>query len=140
VPYIPKTDPFKLAQELSRKPYRSAFPRALPNRLVRSIARDLRQVERLGSVLAPDRALLEGPLVVAAHILKGRLQERGLEVPEAMSMEGLARCLPIYQFVIERELVTRAVGVRIYGDEEALVAAFDGEIDCLVLRRTAASR
>lgn len=91
--------------------------------------RDLRQVERFSSVVSPDHSLLAGPLVLAAHILQGRIQERKLELPSALSEAVLARVLPVYQFVIERELVTRVVGTRVYGDEEALVGALDGEID-----------
>jgi len=89
-------------------------------------------IERL---MAGDSHLnprMEGPLLVGLHLLRGRLSERGMDTSMAFSAEGFARWLQVFQFVLEREIVTRIVGVKTGNDDEVLVTALDREIDGVV--------
>ena len=129
---IPPTDLAKLSAEVLRGSYRAAFPSALPNRWIRPIARDLREVER--TMVDPSDAStgsMAGPMLMAVHIMTGRLKEREIETPLVFSIRGLQRWLQVYQFTVEREVVARYTGVPISGDDETLLATLDLEIDGL---------
>ncbi len=132
---IQATDVSQLISELRSRPYSAAFPKQLPDRWLRPIARDLRQIEQL---MAQDDleadAPMAGPVVLAMHILEGRLQERGQARPVSLSVEQVSSWLQVYQFLVERELVTRLIDQPCASNEEVLLSAIDFMIDQLVAR------
>ena len=74
---------------------------------------------------------MAGPLLMAVHIMAGRLKERQIDTPIVFSARGLQRWMQVYQFAVEREVVARYTGVPISGDDETLLATLDLEIDGL---------
>jgi hypothetical protein len=130
-PILP-TDLTKLSDEVCKGPYRAAFPGALPDRWIRPIARDLRQVERtLTDPSDSSTNSMAAPLLMAVHIMAGRLKERQIDTPIVFSVRGLQRWMQVYQFAVEREVVARYTGIPISGDDETLLATLDLEIDGL---------
>lgn len=131
--HIPPTNVGMLASHLRARHYRFAFPSGLPDRWIRPIARDLREIEQVmegdDSVGEPNMA---GPLMITTHLLLGRMKERGVQAPIEMSEELAARWFRLYQVFVERELVTRTIGIPGSRDEDALVTALDSEIDSAI--------
>ncbi len=72
-----------------------------------------------------------GPLLIAMHVTSGRMKERRLVRDFHLSESQMICWFQMYQYYIEREMVSRIVGVEIPGDEESLVEAIDQEIDGL---------
>lgn len=132
MPKISPTDLSGLSHEICQGPYRAAFPSALPERWIRRIARDLRQVElTMLDPSDPSTDSMSGPVLLAVHIMTGRLQEREIETPITFSISGLQRWFQTYQFALEREVVARYTGIAIPGDDETLLSTLDNEIDSL---------
>ena len=130
--HILPTDLAKLSNEVCRGSYRAAFPSALPDRWIRPIARDLREVERtMADPSGESTGWMAGPLLMAVHIMSGRLKERQIDTPIVFSVRGLQRWMQVFQFAVEREVVARFTGVTISGDDETLLATLDLEIDAL---------
>jgi hypothetical protein len=126
---IPRTDLSALSEEVCRRHYRAAFPNDLPDRWLQPLARDLRMIERLMAGNSHLNPRMEGPLLVALHLLQGRLAERGMDTSISFTVEGFARWLQVFQFVLEREMVTRIIGIKTGDDDNVLLAALDREID-----------
>jgi hypothetical protein len=127
---IDPTDLDLLSSVIRKLPYRSAFPTALADRWIRPIARDLREVERtMADPSESSTASMAGPLLLALHIMAGRLQERQIDAPIAFSVRGFQRWMRVYQFAVEREVVARYTGIPISGDDETLLEILDLEID-----------
>ena len=74
---------------------------------------------------------LSGPLAVLTHVLLGRMQERGISRPIRCNPDDAARWFKLYQLFVEREVVTRLIGVPATYDESDFIAAIDQEIDRL---------
>jgi hypothetical protein len=130
--HILPTDLARLSTEICNGPYRSAFPSALPERWIRPIARDLRQVEQTMSDPSDSPTnSMAGPVLMAVHIMAGRLKERQIDTPIMFSVRGFQRWMQVYQFAVEREVVARYTGVTIPGDDDTLLATLDHEIDGL---------
>ena len=127
---IDPTDLDLLSSVIRKLPYRSVFPTALADRWIRPIARDLREVERtMADPSESSTASMAGPLLLALHIMAGRLQERQIDAPITFSVRGFQRWMRVYQFAVEREVVARYTGIPISGDDETLLEILDLEID-----------
>jgi hypothetical protein len=74
---------------------------------------------------------MAGPVLMAVHIMAGRLKERQIDTPIMFSVRGFQRWMQVYQFAVEREVVARYTGVTIPGDDDTLLATLDHEIDSL---------
>ena len=74
---------------------------------------------------------MAAPVLMAVHIMTGRLKERQIDTPIVFSVSGLQRWIQVYQFAVEREVVARYTGIQIAGDDETLLAVLDLEIDSL---------
>ena len=72
-----------------------------------------------------------GPVLLAIHIMIGRLRERQIDNPITFSLRGIQRWLQVYQFAVEREIVARYTSISIPGDGETLLTTLDLEIDSL---------
>jgi hypothetical protein len=129
---IPRTDIRQLSSEVCSGPYKAALPRQLPDHWVHPLARDFRKLEASMRSESRRGPQIEGPVMVSLHIIAGRLQERGFDPSQSLTTEQLLRWLQLYQFVIERELVTRAIGVPPANDDgQTLLSVLDEEIDTL---------
>ena len=116
---IPATNTSRLAVEICNRPYRASLPKSLPDHWIRPIARDLRQIEQLmfGTCIADPP--MAGPLMLAMHLMSGRMEERGMQPRVAFPEEArAAQWFRLYQLFVERELVTRMVGVPCIDDEK----------------------
>ena len=130
---IPPTNLAELAAYLIDRPYRSVLPPALPDPLLRSIARDLRVIEKSLRTEFDDHHSMSGPLAVMMHVVLGRLTERGMEGPVGYTEQDAVRWFVLYQSFAERELTTRVTGVPVVGLEDTFIAALDKEIELLKL-------
>jgi len=129
---IPTTDLSMLSDEFCQRSYRDAFPSELPDRWLQPIARDLREVEHtMADPSDSSTRSMAAPLLMAVHIMTGRLKERKIDAPVVFSVDGLQRWIQVYQFAVEREVVARYTGIQIAGDDETLLAVLDLEIDRL---------
>jgi hypothetical protein len=132
MPHILPTVLAKLSNKVCKGSYRDAFPSALSNRWIRHIARDLREVERtMADPSDASTGSMAAPMLLAMHIMSGRLNERRIDTPIVFSVRGLQRWMQVYQFAVEREVVARYTGVTISGDDETLLSTLDLEIDAL---------
>ena len=127
---VPNTDAKALSDFIRGKPYRQAIPNALPDSWIKPLARDLRQLQER-QARADDHKRAVGPTMLAFHILRGRTQERE-QSPRAeltFSEDKIVGTFQVYQIFLERELVTRIVGVPSEGDEDAFVEMVDRVLD-----------
>lgn len=127
---IMSTDAKALSDYIRGKPYREALPNALPDTWIWPLARDLRQLQERER-RADDQERMVGPAMLALHILRGRMQER--EGPSRQEFtiheDKLFGTFQVYQLFLERELVTRIVGIPSEGDEARFVEAIDRVLD-----------
>lgn len=128
---IPPTDVHRLAAEVCKKPYRCALPLSLPDHWVRPLVRDLREIEQMKRGDTRVDPQMAGPLLVAMHVTTGRMRERGLKPDFFLSERQMVSWFQMYQYYIEREMISRIVGMRMPDDEDALYEALDHEIDLL---------
>jgi hypothetical protein len=132
MPKIPETDLTKLSGEICSGHYQAALPGSLPKHWILPIARDLRQVEAtMADPSKPPTQALSGPMLLAVHLMAGRMAERQIDSPVMFSVSGFQRWISLYQFAVEREIVGRQTGIFIGGDEVMLLSALDSEIDGL---------
>lgn len=127
---IPTTDAKALSGYIRARPYRSALPHALPDRWIKPLVRDLRQLQEKDA-RPDDKKRMLGPAMLAIHVLAGRLMERGgsLEPSHVFTDDQMMGAFTVYQTFLEREFVTRAVGIPSEGDEADFVRAVDLVID-----------
>ncbi len=127
---VPNTDAKALSDYIRGKPYRQAIPHALPDAWIRPLARDLRQLQER-QARADDHKRAVGPTMLAFHILRGRTQEREQRPRSELtfSEDKIFGTFQVYQLFLERELVTRIVGVPSEGDEDAFVEMVDRVLD-----------
>lgn len=93
--------------------WKAALPQALPDPILIALAKDLRGVEEY---LCSEDAPQDCPAAMASAVLaittllsrKGRSQARhALQISEG----GLMRAMQVYQWGIEREIVSRITGI-----------------------------
>jgi hypothetical protein len=131
MPKIQPTNVRRLSEEICHKPYRFALPTSLPDQWIKPIVRDLRQIEKMKRGDTRVEPNFAGPLLIALHVTTGRMKEKGLVHDFHFSEPQMTSWFQMYQYFIEREMVSRIVGVEIPGDEVSLVEAIDREIDVL---------
>lgn len=130
----PRTELSKLHDEICALPFRSALPSALPDRWLRAIVRDLRDIESSlngNNTVSPN---LAGPLMLTMHVILGRMQETGRGKVASVPEDDLIKLLQLFQRYLEREIATRAIGRTGQRFDEELIAEMD-----LDLARFAAS-
>ena len=127
---VPNTDAKALSDYIRGKPYRQAIPHALPDAWITPLVRDLRQLQER-EARADDHKRAVGPTMLAFHILRGRIHERKREPPPELtfSEDKIMGTFQVYQHFLERELVTRIVGIPSEGDEDAFVEMVDRVLD-----------
>lgn len=111
----------------NKQNYQSVLPAALPEPMLLSIAKELRLVERLmkGDPAAEPSAVAAVALVLELELLmrpkKGRAQLEEL----GLSDIAMSRALIVLQLALEREIVSRAVGIRSDDETEVFLSALD---------------
>ena len=104
--------------------WQEALPASMSDAWLRGAARDLRQIEMPdGDPGASSRAVL-----LLAVITGGRARFRNLRV-KAIEDDDAWRLLSAYHFLVEREIVSRAVGLNVPGDERAFIDLVDAEME-----------
>jgi hypothetical protein len=128
---IPTTDVRRLSAEICEKPYRYALPASLPDHWFHPLVRDLREIERMKRGDTKVEPQMAGPLLVAMHVTRGRMKERSMKPDFFFTESQMVSWFQMYQYYIEREMISRIVGMRMPGEAEALCDALDHEIDHL---------
>ena len=104
--------------------WQHALPASMSDEWLRGVARDLRQIEMpQGDPVASSR-----PLFLVAVIATGRARFRNLKVA-AIEAENAMRLISAYQFLVERELVTRTIGLNVPSDERTFIDFVDAEVE-----------
>lgn len=127
---VPNTDNKALSDYIRGKPYRQAIPNALPDAWIKPLARDLRQLQER-EARADDHTRAVGPTMLAFHILRGRTQERTRRQQAELTFaeSKIFGTFQVYQLFLEREMVTRILGIPSEGDEAAFVEMLDRVLD-----------
>ena len=105
--------------------YRAALPSALTEPLLISLTRDLRVIERVmkgDSAAEPEAAA--AVYLVLQFMMRPQKGRSGLE-QLGLSEFAMASALTVLQVALEREIVSRAVGVRADQEDESFLAALD---------------
>lgn len=117
------TDLVELTSALRRhSPARAALPASLPEPLLLSVARDLRSVED-GDADRQDEespGWLAAPMMLVFSLMLGTKGEASGE-ELTVSESALFASMRIYQWAVEREIVTRITGKGGEKDEETLL-------------------
>ena len=114
------TDLAPLSEYLLGKSVHAAMPSSLPEQFLISIARDLRMLEEHEEDEEDEHAssYLAAPLMLLLFLHTGSGKNKAeLTIPES----ALYRSLHMYQWAVEREIVTRLVGVGALKDEAMLL-------------------
>jgi hypothetical protein len=114
-----------LAPILHRRDWRSLLPSALSEDLLLALARDFRNVE--GAMCGPlARELeIEGlsvALCVVLHLLAEHPERSNIPDPVNASWQELTGAIQLYQWELEREVVSRVVGLPASNAGEQLLA------------------
>ena len=127
---VPNTDVKALSHYINGKSYRQAIPNALPDTWIKPLARDLRQLQER-EARPDDHKRAVGPTMLAFHILRGRTQERTRrqQAELTFSESKIFGAFQVYQLFLEREMVTRILGIPSDGDEVAFVEMVDRVLD-----------
>jgi hypothetical protein len=103
--------------------WQATLPSALPDTVLLGLARDLRSVECSASGESDEEPELPAPMYVVLKLLMEH-PARGSDVNELeLSQQGMTGALQAYQWAIEREIVTRIVGMGSSRDAASLVVA-----------------
>jgi hypothetical protein len=116
-----QTDLVELSNVLRRHgTQRSALPASLPEPLLLSVARDLRAIES-DEDDEEDQGWLAAPMMLVFSLMLGKRKSASSDKELTMSESTLFASLRIYQWAVEREIVTRITGKGGSEDEEALL-------------------
>jgi len=97
------------------------MPSALPEHFLISIARDLRRLEER-SENDPESGYLAAPMMLMLSLyMRGMTGNEELTIGE----NALYRSLHIYQWAVEREIITRLVGAGGLDDEKTLLSTLE---------------
>jgi hypothetical protein len=106
-----------LSQSLGASNLNAALPSALPEHFLISIARDLRMLEER-SEDDPESGYLAAPLMLMLSLyMRGVTGTGELTIGET----DLHRSLHVFQWAVEREIITRLVGAGGLDDEKTLL-------------------
>jgi hypothetical protein len=110
-----------LAQFIQGGGAKVAMPSALPEHFLISIARDLRMLEER-SENDPEAGYLTAPIMLMLSLyMRGVTGTGELTIGE----NALHRSLHIYQWAVEREIITRLVGAGGLDDEKTLLSTLE---------------
>jgi hypothetical protein len=114
------TDLVQLSDVLRRQNAKhAALPASLSEPMLLSVARDLRSVE--SETDEYGQASVAAPLMLVFSLLLGSDKAENSGGEAAYSEEALWKYLKIYQWAIEREIVTRITGLGGTADESKLM-------------------
>ena len=99
------------------------MPATFSEAWLRGVARDLRQLE----LPSPESGCIERPLFLIACIATARTTLLGCHV-KVFEEDDALLFTNAYQYLVEREIVTRAIGIALAGDEMHFLALLDLEI------------
>ena len=112
-----------LADSLRGQGYEQALPSAMKDDWLIGIARQMRRLEPhwTGGELEEDSNDVAVPLLLVTHILIVRARSR-FEVEIEWAVDDYPWLFNRYQFLVEREIVARAVGIAFKSDAEQFLA------------------
>lgn len=111
------TDLSLLSASLRRGDARAAVPSALPEHFLISVARDLRMLEQ-DKEDEQSSGYLAAPLMLVFFLYTGT---RKGKTEFTIEESAVYRSLEVYQWAVEREIVTRLVGAGGLTDEATLL-------------------
>lgn len=128
----------RLATLLQGQGYEHALPTALSDDWLLVVGRELRRLEQLwmDSDASADDPALGIPVLLVTHVLRERSQWV-LKTPIELSVEDAPRIFNKLQFLVEREIVGRAVGIAFESDVAQYLADIDQLIEEAVRREEA---
>lgn len=108
-----------------RQSYQSVLPAALPEPMLLSIAKELRLVERMmkGDSEAEPSAAAAVALVLELLMRPKKGRDRLEEIE--LSDIAMSRALIVLQLALEREITSRAVGIRADDESDVFLRALD---------------
>lgn len=122
------TDLVELSTALrAAKPKLGALPAALPEPMLLSVARDLREFERSQKVSDVDdnaSGMIAAPMMLVLSLMVGppRPGHDGIQIRES----DLYASLQVYQWAVEREIISRITGIAGDDDESTLLETLQG--------------
>ena len=108
-----------LNELLGGRSYAEALPAALPDKWLYRIAKDLRQIELEGERPYPAR-----PILLVSHLLSERSGQKVVR----WDLEVLGKLLEAFQCIVEREIVSRLIGISTEADAASFTALVDEAI------------
>jgi hypothetical protein len=112
-----------LRARLHEESWRAALPESLPDTVLLELARDFRRVEAyVCDAKAEDclSSMASATLVVTSVLLRTEDSNAG-HVKRGVSQDGLMRAMQVYQWGLEREIVSRIVGIQASIESNAFV-------------------
>ncbi len=107
---------------------RCLYPSALNEPILISLARDLREVERLFTEDGVSGTPLTPPLYLVCQLLLRPGTKNHARGELDISESGVARAMRVLQAAIEREIVTRIVGIGSLMNDEDFLAELDASL------------
>lgn len=113
----------ELLEATSGRGWEGALPSALPDKLLLELARDFRASESPNAANA-DGADLASPTLAVLNLLTLHPERSGEpDAPVELSGKALMSALDMYQWAVEREIVSRVVGIGRRNESATLKAA-----------------
>lgn len=98
---------------------RAALPASLTEPMLLAVARDLRSIENESEVEPPPS--LAAPMMLVISLLFGSTEHGTPKEELTFGEDAMWSLLRVYQWAIEREIVTRVTGLGGVNDEETLL-------------------
>lgn len=119
-------DILQLKDLLEGRGWRGSLPSALPDAVLLGLARDFRTVECSATGECSEEPVLAPPLYAVMNLLMQH-PAHGSEKPREfdISERGMTGALQAYQWAVEREIVSRIVGIGSSRDVASLLVAID---------------
>ncbi|MEP6875916.1 MAG: hypothetical protein ABI887_16280 [Burkholderiales bacterium] len=109
--------------ESASSDWESALPSEMTTEQLQRLACDLRQIE----VPDADESRLARPILRLQDIMDGRAAALGLTI-ETLDADGFDRIGGMYQWLVEREVVSRVTGVIVRSAERVFFRRLDAEL------------
>ena len=112
-----RSDDLRALNELLRgRSYAEALPAALPDNWLHRLDRDLRQIEAIQLGLEGERPYPARPILLVSHLLIERSRRKVVR----WDIEALGKLLEAFQCIVEREIVSRLIGISTEADAASL--------------------
>lgn len=118
---IPVTNLSTIAKAIESRPAESALPSSLDDVILHQIARDLRLIELSCTVDDSIEPPLAGPMYLILHMMQSQSESLKGSSSLQMNEESLQHWLQRYMYYIEREVVSRAIGMPNQQDTDHLI-------------------